>query len=170
MSRKDEKAGILGWTLFIIYLVILVWIILFKSVFSWDDLPHMRSINLIPYGQSMITNGKISVSELWQNVVAFVPLGIYLGMIGSKGRIWKKIVIAALVSLILEVLQYILAVGASDITDIINNTIGGVIGIIIYSVLYFIFGRRTNKVLRRIALICTILIVAFLIVLIIANL
>lgn len=170
MDRREEKAGVLGWVLFFIYLAILVWIILFKFVFSWDDLPHLRSINLIPYGESVIINGKLDISELWQNVLAFVPLGIYLGMLNPKGKVWKKIVLIAITSLILEVFQYILAVGASDITDLINNTIGGIIGLLIYAFAYFIFGRRTNLILRRIALICTAIIVAFLIVLIIFNL
>lgn len=170
MDRREEKAGVLGWVLFFIYLAILVWIILFKFVFSWDDLPHLRSINLIPYGESVIINGKLDISELWQNVLAFVPLGIYLGMLNPKGKVWKKLVLIAITSLILEVFQYILAVGASDITDLINNTIGGIIGLLIYAFAYFIFGRRTNLILRRIALICTAIIVAFLIVLIIFNL
>lgn len=170
MSRKEEKAGALGWVLFFIYLAVLVWIILFKSAFSLSDMPHLRSINLIPYGQSRFVNGRLDISELWQNVLAFIPLGIYLGILNSKGRIWKKIVIIAVISLIMEVLQYVFSIGASDITDLINNTIGGIIGLLIYAFAYFIFGRRTNMILRRIALICTVIIIAFLIILIIFNL
>lgn len=170
MSRREEKAGVLGWVLFFIYIAILVWIILFKFAFSRSGVSHLRSINLIPYGESVIVNGKLDISELWQNVLAFVPLGIYLGMLNSKGKIWKKLVTIAAISLVIEVLQYIFAIGASDITDIINNTIGGIIGLLIYAFAYFIFGRRTNMILRRIALICTLIIVAFLIALIIFNL
>lgn len=170
MGRREEKAGVLGWVLFFIYLAILVWIILFKFSFSWSSVPHLRNINLIPYGQSVIVNGRVDIAELWQNILAFVPLGIYLGLLNSKGKVWKKIVTIAIISLIIEVLQYVFSIGASDITDLINNTIGGIIGLLIYAFAYFIFGRRTNMILRRIALICTVIIAAFLIVLIIFNL
>lgn len=170
MSRREDKAGILEWVLFFIYMAILAWIILFKLSLSWSEIPHLRNINLIPYGQSVIVNGTLDISELWQNVLAFVPLGIYLGMLDSKGKIWKKVVTIAMISLGLEALQYILAVGASDITDLINNTLGGIIGLLIYTFVHFIFGRKTNTILRRIALLCTVIIIAFMTVLIIFNL
>lgn len=35
-------------------------------------------------------------------------------------------------SLFLETLQYLLAMGASDITDVINNTLGAVIGVLLW--------------------------------------
>jgi glycopeptide antibiotics resistance protein len=48
------------------------------------------------------------------------------GMEGHRirGHKLKKLFLFFLISLICEVLQYILNIGASDITDIINNTLG----------------------------------------------
>lgn len=170
MGKRDEKAGLLTGILFVIYLAALVWIILFKMALSPEQLSHLRSINLIPYGSSAIVNGKLDVTELFYNVLAFVPLGIYLSMIMSKKGFLKKVAMIAGVSLLLEVLQYILAVGTSDITDLINNTIGGIIGVLIYLFLYFLLGRRTNKFLKKVALICTVLMICLIAVLIFSNL
>lgn len=36
------------------------------------------------------------------------------------------------VTLLYEVVQYIFAIGASDITDLLGNTLGGVIGIALF--------------------------------------
>lgn len=167
MRRREEKASVIGWILFLIYLAVLVWIILFKFAFSWGDVPHYRGINLIPYGDSLIINEKLDISELWKNVLAFIPFGIYLGILMPKGNFVKKIAVIAAASLILEMLQYVFSIGASDITDIINNTIGGVLGLLIYAFFSFIFGKRTNRILCRIAFICTLIILIILILLIV---
>lgn len=65
----------------------------------------------------------------------FIPLGIYVGMFLKKLKWYENIVIIALISLAFEVSQYIFAIGASDITDIITNTAGGSIGIGIYLII-----------------------------------
>ena len=170
MRKKDEKAGFLIWILFFIYLALLVWIILFKMAFSLEGLPHIRNINLIPYGASVIVNGSLDKSELVNNIIIFLPLGLYLGMLSRRGKFWRNIAVIVGISLVLEICQYILAVGSTDITDLINNTIGGVIGLLIFFVLSKLFGKNTNKILGIIALICTILIGCFIAILNLSNL
>lgn len=68
----------------IIYLLFLTWIILFKMSTSLEELPHIRSINLVPFGESVIVNGRISFAEMLDNVVAFVPFGIFTGILLEK--------------------------------------------------------------------------------------
>ncbi len=48
MEKNRKHLKIIIPMLFIIYLVILVWVILFKLQFSLGDIDHARSINLIP--------------------------------------------------------------------------------------------------------------------------
>lgn len=83
----------------------------------------------------------------------------------------KKVVPIASVSLLYEVLQFIFAIGASDITDIIGNTFGGIIGIFIYIVLHRLFKTefKINKVLNIIALIGTICVIILLAFLVLVN-
>ena len=93
-------------------------------------------------------------------------------MINDNWSVLKKIIFIAGVSLTYEILQFIFAIGATDITDLIGNTFGGIIGITIYFVISKLFksNQKMNKVLNTIALILTILIVAFLTLLIVMNL
>ena len=91
-------------------------------------------------------------------------------MLKSNWSFLKKIVPIALTSLALEILQFIFAVGATDITDLIGNTLGGVIGCLIYMVFYKLLKDKTNKVLNILACIGTIGVIAFLGLLIIVNL
>lgn len=83
MKSKKLTEGIL-----IFYVVMLVWIILFKMDVSVENFGQMRSINLVPFSQSVIVNDKLDVSEIIQNVLAFVPLGILIYTIWQE-KSWR---------------------------------------------------------------------------------
>lgn len=144
MKREHNK---ILMVLFLVYLAALTWIILFKMEFSMGNLVGVRSINMIPFQGSMIVNGKIAFSEIIQNAFAFIPFGIYVSTLWKEWSFPEKFLSFALVSLIYEVLQYILAIGRSDITDVINNCLGGLFGMGIYFILRKLFhsDAKTEK-------------------------
>ncbi|MBC6005050.1 VanZ family protein [Paeniclostridium sp. NSJ-45] len=164
ISKKNNSYKITN-ILLIIYLFILTFVILFKIGF-----PELgrRSINLIPYGGSVIVNGKINILELIYNIIAFIPFGIYISILKTNWNFIKKVVPIFGVSLVFEITQFVFGVGASDITDLINNTIGGIIGILIYVMLTKIFKSdlKINKVINIFASLGTICSVLLLVVLI----
>ncbi len=168
MENKKNK---LITILFGIYLIILIWIILFKMQTDLEFLPYIRSVNLVPFGQSVIINGKIDLDEIINNCLIFIPVGIYVEMLARNRKFYQKIIPIFLITLFLEISQFILHIGATDITDIIMNTLGGMIGILSISILYKFFKNRekVNQILSVLALICTVMVVAFLGVLIIVN-
>lgn len=133
---------------------------------------NIRSINLIPFSESLIINDKLDFREIIMNVVIFVPLGIYAGVLYKRWTIRRTLFLFFLISLICEVFQYILGVGASDITDIINNTFGGIIGLMMYKGIEKIFKNsiKAQKVINIIASIGTILMSLLLVLLLINNL
>ncbi len=168
MKNHQNKLTII---LFTIYLIFLTWIILFKMQFDTNALPYIRSINLIPFGESVIVNGKIYVSEIIDNLLIFIPVGMYIEILAKNQKFYKKIIPILYITLFLEISQYIFHIGATDITDIIMNTSGGIIGILAISILYKIFKnpKKVNKILNILALICTALLMAFLFILIAVN-
>ncbi|HLA96484.1 MAG TPA: VanZ family protein [Pyrinomonadaceae bacterium] len=107
--------------LFAAYLLILLWLILFK--FSYDPFAILsdfqtRSVNLIPFRQSRY-------SEMIANILVFIPFGVMLG-VNFKQLLFKyRIAVIFAFSLVVEIIQYALAIGVTDITDIIMNTLGG---------------------------------------------
>lgn len=127
MKSKKVTLGIL-----IFYIIALVWIILFKFQFSFGQLDHHRSINLIPFAGSVIVNGKVNLGEIIQNGFAFVPFGILISSLWKEKTVIMRIAPIFGVSVIFEIFQFIFAIGASDITDLIMNTFGGMIGVGIY--------------------------------------
>ena len=73
--KDNNKTNKLTAVLFIIYLIALFWIIIFKFNIRLPSLRNMRSINLIPFSEPLILNGKIAFGEIIMNVVIFVPFG-----------------------------------------------------------------------------------------------
>ena len=105
--------------LFFIYLAALVWIIVFKLQFSISDIDRVRSINFIPFKESVVVNHEINISEIINNAIIFVPFGIYLKMLKKDWSLLKDFLTFLCVSLFFEIIQYVFAIGRSDITDII---------------------------------------------------
>ena len=52
----------------------MTWIILFKFSISLDELPDIRKINFVPFGEMVIVNGQPDFSEVIMNGVIFLPL------------------------------------------------------------------------------------------------
>lgn len=116
---------LLSRALFAAYLLILLWLVLFK--FSYDPIGvirdyQTRSLNLIPFAYA-------NKSEVVSNIFAFIPFGVMLGVDFKRVLTRYKIAVIFFFSLAVEVIQFALAIGATDITDIIANTLGGVAGL-----------------------------------------
>ncbi len=138
--------------LFIIYLIALCWILLFKLGVQFSYMDN-RSVNLIPFKNLLAPNGKVDIGETIMNVIIFIPLGIYAGILFKKWSFKSNVFFFFLVSLIFEALQFIFRIGAFDITDIITNAAGGIIGLLIFKVFEKLFNnnRKTQKFINIIA-------------------
>ncbi len=153
-TNNNSKANKLTNALFIIYLVALLSILVFKLGVRFSYM-GTRSVNLIPFSEPLILNGKVDFGEMIMNVIIFIPLGIYAGILFERWTIGKKIFLFFLVSLMIETLQFIFKIGASDITDIITNTLGGIIGLIIFEVTKRVF-KSSVKIQKFINIIAAI--------------
>ena len=137
-----RKSNYLATILFFIYLALLIWIILFKLQFSIHDLDKIRSVNFIPFYYDKEIGVAFHLTEILENVLIFVPMGIYLQMLMPKVKQYVKIIIIAGTSFLLETMQYVLAIGRSDITDVLTNTVGGLLGLAVYSMVVRLIGNR----------------------------
>lgn len=152
MAKRSPSPGqMLTAALFVFYLIALTWIIVCKMALPGDALPHLRSVNLIPFGEPLLVNGQADYSEAVQNALAFVPFGIYLGMLLPGRPLWKRLLPAALVSLLYECLQFVFALGMSDITDWLCNMAGALAGLAVYAGFAKICGAKAHLVLNILA-------------------
>ena len=164
MKSKRFTLGLL-----IFYLFALTWIIIFKLQFSFENLPHIRNINLIPFGQSVIVNGKMDFDEIIQNALAFIPYGLFIHVLWEEKSLSKQFIPIICTSLIFEIVQFIFAIGASDITDIISNSSGGIAGIAIAVFISKVSGNGWIKFINIISFTGAIILTLFIAILLLAN-
>ena len=133
---------------FYAYLLLLTWGILFKFETNPGSIVFFlapRYVNWIPFSEPLIVNGKIVVAEMLFNLVSFIPLGVCLPLVKSPWPRWKIAGAGFLLSLVYECLQYILAIGATDITDLILNTLGVCVGLLLYQLFKKVLKSQTRK-------------------------
>jgi glycopeptide antibiotics resistance protein len=134
-------AAVRTWSrvLFALYVLTLLWLILFKLSY---DIPAVlanyqtRSVNLIPF----VTLGRTGLSETVSNFVIFIPFGLLLALNVKTAALWRLLIVVFVFSVAAETVQFVFAIGTTDATDVVTNTLGGLAGLAVY--------RLVNKVVR----------------------
>ena len=125
--------------LFALYLLTLLWLILFKLSYDISSVLagyQTRSLNLVPF----VSLGQTGLSETVSNVVSFIPFGLLAALNFKHTALWRLLAAVLALSVVVETLQYVLAIGTTDVTDVITNTLGGLVGLVLY--------RLVNRVVR----------------------
>ena len=117
-----------------VYLAILIWLVLFKFSFNISSVlaAHRRSLNLFPFAAPSMVNGGVNFSEIVYNCLFFIPFGLLLQVNFKNVGFLPKLASIMVYSLALEAMQYTFAIGSTDITDVITNTVGGFLGLAFY--------------------------------------
>ena len=136
-------ASVYGWGL-VAFLAVLLLMMLWKGVAQ--GVRYASGFLLVEYvallmyftvfirpekgERELIAEGtRVLIEEHIMNVAVFIPIGILLAIV-LKGMRWWKVLLAGMgVSLIVEVMQYIMRRGYCEIDDVIHNSIGCLIGL-----------------------------------------
>lgn len=132
LKERHRKLYFITITLFVVYSIFLFWSILFKLGFSLNEIGTIRAYNFIPFHYEDGHNIGFHFSEVIDNIMIFIPVGVYLCLIFKRMPFWGMTALVFAVSFALECSQYILAMGSFDVTDLIANTVGGILGIGFY--------------------------------------
>ena len=100
-----------------------------------------RGVEWIPF---MKTGGYYLVIMFsLANIIIFIPFGMLVSKVFDKVNAWWKVALVAYgFSIFVELVQFALGCGVSEVEDVIMNTIGGVIG---YLILRAIQKRRSKR-------------------------
>lgn len=151
--RAGESLGLV--VLFVVYLALLVWIVLWKLDVPWVGGGALRLIELVPFQPG--GGAGAAPFEVAVNFALFVPFGLYLGLIVPSWPWWTVAGAAIGASSALEVTQYVLAVGSSDVTDVVVNAAGGLAGLGLVTLARRRFQEATPAAKTRVCLIGTVL-------------
>lgn len=145
MDKKANKKVVS--LIFIIYCLILLKLILFKYpralikelLVCWNLEMLDRNIkdaNFIPFSsirRDILTLNSYYIKVLIYNIMAFIPMGFLLPLISKRARnMYFTIIIAIVFSFLIEITQLITVLGTFDIDDILLNTLGTLIGYVLY--------------------------------------
>ena len=106
--------------------------------------------------------------EVLYNILVFVPAVFFFSAFGKR-KIISGIIVSAMLSLCFEILQWIFALGASDITDLITNTVGGTFGTFMFFATGKLFEGHQVKIACMIGAILEAIFIILMIVLSVLN-
>lgn len=141
-AKKIRTAGVF---LFLVYMILLTYFLFFAESYGRVSAHREYRYNLVlfqeierfwTYREEL---GWFAVYNLLGNVMAFVPFGSILPVIWKKTRGFFRILFLTFgFSLTIETLQLISKVGIFDVDDLVLNTLGGIIGYLIFAVCNFV--------------------------------
>ncbi len=149
----------LSRTVLAVYLIVLLWLVLFK--FSSNPLLvfssyKTRSLNLIPFADTSQSN----LYQIADNVLIFIPFGLLLSVNLKATDFKRRLTYIGALSVCVEITQYVFAIGRTDITDVIANTSGGLIGLLFYdAVKKHIRSEKLNRLIDVVGAVLLILVI-----------
>ncbi|MDO4345438.1 MAG: VanZ family protein [Eubacteriales bacterium] len=149
--KKETKTAIriISVFLFILYLVFLTYFLFFAESFGrvYTEREYAYNLELFKeigrfwtYRQEL---GFMAVfTNIAGNVLCFVPFGAILPVLNRRARNFFMITLLSFqFSFLVECAQLISRVGSFDVDDLVLNTLGGVLGFLIFTL--------CNKVRRK---------------------
>lgn len=129
--------------IFILYFFILVYSVFLQYSNKHISISNINlHLNLIPFFQPfkdlnfLIKNGIVGnmnlVNNLIGNVLLFIPMPFFIRYFFKIELLVRHLIIAALISVGIESIQYIFLLGVTDIDDVLLNTLGAFIGVKLY--------------------------------------
>ena len=126
-----EKKKVMVFLLFIIYILIILRLTIFRSyTYSETQLSLLLFIDLVDIYKNI---------GMWQflrlfigNIGWFIPFGFLLSMLLKKSVFFKVVMFGLAFSFVIEMLQFILRKGVAELDDLILNVLGAIIGYFLY--------------------------------------
>lgn len=141
MEKGQEKnLRIAAAVLFIIYLLLLFYLLFFSEEYgrTMGEQSYRYNLHLFKeikrfWNHRYTLGWKPVCINLLGNIAAFMPFGFFVPLLKRKycGFI-RCTVYSAAFSLCVETIQLVFKVGAFDVDDIVLNTIGGMVGYLLF--------------------------------------
>lgn len=145
---RSKTQKLFSVIVFALYFALLVWLVLFKLHINIWEVHHARTVNLLPFRLDPSASLSLQLQEMLYNVLAFVPLGVYVNLYKPDWTFWKRVLPCFAVSFLFETIQFVFALGVSDITDLITNTLGGIIGILLFLLAQKLFRQKSISIIN----------------------
>ena len=149
---------------FLVYLVLLLKVILFKVASPFTIMEYLLNFNLNDFKRTLnlssnfvpfktissyvfhTSNQNIVIKNVMGNIILFIPFGFLLPVIaGRKPNFVQLITFSFLLSLFLELIQLFSRIGSFDVDDLLLNTLGAILGFFTLNVITKVIRHRVRK-------------------------
>jgi len=141
LKNKDKKwPRILGKIFFVLYIIFLFWFLIFSDWYGRVgetgeyryNLELFREIKRFwTYREQL---GIVAYENLFGNILIFMPLGFFMPMASRYRSFILTVFYSFGLSFCVEIFQLVTRVGCFDVDDMLLNTIGGMLGYIIFAI------------------------------------
>ena len=140
-NRTKKRIRLVSWVLFVMYILLLVYFLFLSEEYGRKDFALREyRYNQTPFQEIKrfwIYRKKVgyfaAFLNLAGNVIGFVPFGFFLPIISYRFRnVFLTGILGFSLSLLVEGIQLIGKVGCFDVDDLILNTLGAVMGYVIF--------------------------------------
>jgi glycopeptide antibiotics resistance protein len=150
--KEEGKDILLINTLMYIYLSFVLYFTLMPIITSLPFIfnhPYNR-MNLVPFIDVLNGRGDF-IRQVGLNVIMTIPFGFLIPLVKKENdKLLKVVFYTFLLSLSIELLQPLInGVRSADITDLITNVTGGIIGYIMYLILKPLTTKTLNYIRHR---------------------
>ena len=124
--------------IFGLYIFFLLYFLIFSEIYGRSGVMEDYHYNLTPFQEIerfwryREQLGLMSYVNLFGNVLIFMPFGFIEPLASKKRSFWATLVDGCLLSLAVEIFQFITKVGRFDVDDLLLNTSGVAIGYICF--------------------------------------
>lgn len=142
--------------MFVLYIFFLLYFLIFSDWYGRTGVSSEYRYNLvlfkeikrfIEYREDL---GAFAVfTNLFGNILIFVPFGFFISMASTARGFFMTLFYSFGLSLCVEVFQILTKVGSFDVDDLLLNTIGGVLGYILFSICNMIRRRHNGRRKKR---------------------
>ena len=141
INNHKKQIRLLCRVLFALYIAGLVYFLFFAEMLDRTGIERSYRYNLIPFREirrfivyADLLGPMAVISNLFGNIVIFMPFGFLVPILGRKKRnFWFTSLLSFALSLAVEFIQLVTRTGCFDVDDIFLNTIGGMLGYLVYA-------------------------------------
>lgn len=148
--KNKESLFKIEFSLFYLYITIVFFstIMPFRIIIPGRNEFFLDRLNLVPF-RDMYKHYFGAIDDIILNIIMFIPFGFFYSLLKNK-KLFNVIITSFLFSLFIELTQLLYAWTSiysrrtCDVTDLITNTFGGVIGYFLYKLIYIL--KRKVKI------------------------
>ncbi len=130
---RHKREQLVGNVLIIFILVILISTVLSRFPVSFSERSELINLNLIKTWRERLSGDFYGKSELLLNFCMLLPIGVLFPWATQKG-FFPTVLSGFVLILIIELAQLFTGRGWLELSDIVDNTIGVVIGYLLYRI------------------------------------